>query len=109
MDYLKSLTGKGESIHSMDVHREMSKLLDDKNCLIFEGSDFAFYGASFYPSERSDRWFVNGVLGMIGWGVPYGFGAKVALPEPGKPMISFFFINYYVVASLGNGFSSIGR
>ena len=81
MDYLKSLTGKGESIHSMDVHREMSKLLDDKNCLIFEGSDFAFYGASFYPSERSDRWFVNGVLGMIGWGVPYGIGAKVALPD----------------------------
>ena len=35
--------------------------------------------------------------------------AKVVLPEPGKPIISIFFINYYVVASLGKGFSSIGK
>jgi len=35
--------------------------------------------------------------------------AKVVLPEPGKPMISIFFINFYVVASLGKGFSSIGK
>ncbi len=35
--------------------------------------------------------------------------AKVVLPAPGKPMISIFFINYYVVASLGRGFSSIGK
>ena len=59
----------------MDVHREVSKLLENDNCLIFEGSDFAFYGASYYSSERRDRWFVNGVLGMIGWGVPFGIGA----------------------------------
>ena len=63
----------------MDVHREVSKLLENDNCLIFEGSDFAFYGASYYSSERRDRWFVNGVLGMIGWGVPFGIGAKTAL------------------------------
>ena len=77
--YLNGLTGSGNNIHSMDVHREVSKLLENDNCLIFEGSDFAFYGASYYSSERRDRWFVNGVLGMIGWGVPFGIGAKTAL------------------------------
>ena len=35
--------------------------------------------------------------------------AKVVLPEPGKPMISIFFINCYIVASLGRGLSSIGK
>ena len=35
--------------------------------------------------------------------------AKVVFPEPGKPIISIFFINLYVVANLGKGFSSIGK
>ena len=77
--HLDSLTGVDNNIHAMDVHRVVSKFLEKNNCLIFEGSDFSFYGASYYPSERKDRWFTNGVLGMIGWGVPYGIGAKVAL------------------------------
>ena len=70
-----------ESIHSMDIHFALNKMLDEKSCLVFEGSDFAFYGASYYPANERDRWFVNGVLGMIGWGVPFGIGAKVALPD----------------------------
>ena len=40
--------------------------------------------------------------------------AKVVFPEPGSPITSIFFMNFvycsfYVVASLGNGFSSMGK
>ena len=56
-------------------------MLDDDTVLVFEGSDFAFYGVGYYPNRVRDRWFTSGTLGMIGWGVPFGVGAKAALPN----------------------------
>ena len=67
--------------HAMSLHSVMRRMLDDESCIVFEGSDFAFYGAPYYPAERPRRWFTNGTLGMIGWGVPYGLGVQVALPD----------------------------
>ena len=73
---------KGSSpLHAMDVHVRLRPLVDDDTCLIYEGSDFALYGAAYYPSQLPHRWFTGGTLGMIGWGVPFGLGAKVALPD----------------------------
>ena len=73
---------KAESpVHSMDVHSVIKDLIDDDTLLIFEGSDFAFYGAAYHPAVHPNRWFVNGTLGMIGWGVPFGIGAKLAAPN----------------------------
>ncbi len=68
-------------LNAMTVHRSLRPMLDDDTVLIFEGSDFAFYGAGYYPNRLRDRWFTNGTLGMIGWGVPFAVGAKAALPD----------------------------
>ncbi len=76
---LESLA-KSVPLHAMSVHKSLRPLLDDNACLIFEGCDFSFYGTPYYPSLRPNRWFTNGTLGMIGWGVPYGVGAQTALP-----------------------------
>jgi acetolactate synthase-1/2/3 large subunit len=69
------------SLNAMSVHRALRPILDDDTCLVFEGSDFAFFGAAYHPSAVPNRWFTNGTLGMIGWGVPFGVGAKAALPD----------------------------
>ena len=64
---------KGSSpLHAMDVHVRLRPLVDDDTCLIYEGSDFALYGAAYYPSQLPHRWFTGGTLGMIGSGVPFG-------------------------------------
>lgn len=78
---LESMATESAPLHAMSVHMELRHLLDEDTCLIFEGSDFAFFGAAYHPSFRSNRWYTNGTLGMIGWGVPFGLGAKVALPQ----------------------------
>ena len=65
----------------MSVHKVLRSLLDDNSCVIFEGSDFSFYGVPYYPSALPNHWFTNGTLGMIGWGLPFGLGVKVALPQ----------------------------
>ena len=68
-------------LHAMDLHSTVKHLIDDDTCLIFEGADFGFYGASYHPALKQHRWITNGTLGMLGWGVPYGIGAQVALPD----------------------------
>lgn len=71
----------GPDVHSMAVHKAMLSLLEEEDALVFEGSDFGFYGAAYYPSLKGKRWFTNGTLGMLGWGVSFGIGAQVALPN----------------------------
>ncbi len=81
----QDLDGQGASpstpLHAMAVHKHLRALLGENDCLIFEGSDFSFYGTPYYPSLRPRRWFTNSTLGMIGWGVSYGVGAQAALPQ----------------------------
>jgi acetolactate synthase-1/2/3 large subunit len=78
---LDALATDSAPLHSMSVHRALSPMLDRDTAIVFEGSDFGFYGAAYHPSYRPGRWFTVGTMGMIGWGVPYGLGAKVALPD----------------------------
>ena len=78
---LESRAGGPGAIHAMDVHTALSPLLDPGACLVFEGSDFALFGAAYHPSSIPNRWFTSGTLGMIGWGVPFAIGARAALPE----------------------------
>ena len=78
---LEALAGDSRPLHAMSVHRALRPLLDDDACLIFEGSDFAFFGAAYHPSPTPKRWFCNSTLGMIGFGVPFSLGAQVALPQ----------------------------
>ena len=78
--HLEAQADSKTPIHAMSVHKALSDVLDEDSCLVFEGSDFAFYGAAYHPAYKANRWFTNGTLGMIGWGVPFGFGAKVASP-----------------------------
>ena len=78
---LDSRAAAATPLHAMSVHKHLRSLLDENDCLIFEGSDFSFYGTPYYPSLRPRRWFTNSTLGMIGWGVSYGVGAQVALPQ----------------------------
>ncbi len=70
-----------QPLHAMDVHKAVQEFIDDDTCLVFEGADFGFYGASYHPAQKRHRWLTNGTLGMLGWGVPYGIGAQVALPD----------------------------
>lgn len=72
---------QASSLNAMSVHKRLRPILKDNTTLIFEGSDFAFYGAAYHPSHTRDRWFTNGTLGMIGWGVPFGVGAQAAIPN----------------------------
>ncbi len=80
---VESLESKAETVplHAMSVHKALCPLLNDDACVIFEGSDFSFYGIPYYPSHKPNRWLTNGTLGMIGWGVSCGVGAQVALPN----------------------------
>ncbi len=80
----QDLDGRGAPatpLHAMSIHKHLRSLLGENDCLIFEGSDFSFYGTAFYSSLRPRRFFTNGTLGMIGWGVSYGVGAQAALPQ----------------------------
>ena len=80
----KALEGRAAAsppLRSMNVHKALRSVIDDDTCLVFEGSDFGFYGAAYHPSTKPGRWFTNGTLGMLGWGIPFGIGARVALPE----------------------------
>jgi acetolactate synthase-1/2/3 large subunit len=79
LDDLESVAA-GPGLNSMSVHRQLRPLLEEDTCIVFEGSDFGFYGASYYPTTAPGRWFTNGTMGMIGWGVPFAVGAKAALP-----------------------------
>ena len=65
---LEGLAGSGGAIHAMDIHSALSPMLGGEASLVFEGSDFAFYGAAYHPCERPASWFTNSTLGMIGWG-----------------------------------------
>ena len=78
---LDSRAATSAPLHAMSVHKHLRSLLSENDCLIFEGSDFSFYGTPYYPSLCPRRWFTNSTLGMIGWGVSYGIGAQVALPQ----------------------------
>lgn len=78
---LEAMVGDQNGIHTMDVHRTSKSLAPRDNCLVFEGADFGFYGAAYWPATTKDRWFTNGVMGMLGWAIPFGIGAQVALPK----------------------------
>ena len=78
---LDALAPDSAPLHSMSIHHALSSMLDRDTALVFEGSDFGFYGATYHPSYQPSRWFTVGTMGMIGWGVPYGLGARVALPN----------------------------
>ena len=78
---LESMATASAPLHAMSVHKTLRPLLDDDSCVIFEGSDFAFYGAPYYPSVQPNRWFTNGTLGMLGWGISFGVGVQAALPQ----------------------------
>ena len=78
---LDSRAATSTPLHAMSVHKHLRSLLGENDCLIFEGSDFSFYGTPYYPSLCPRRWFTNSTLGMIGWGVSYGVGAQAALPQ----------------------------
>ena len=75
------MTGNKNGIHAMEVHRAAKTLAPSDTCLVFEGADFGFYGAAYWPAKNKDRWFTNGVMGMLGWAIPFGIGAQVALPQ----------------------------
>jgi acetolactate synthase-1/2/3 large subunit len=68
-------------MHAMSVHKTVRSLLDDDSCLVYDGGDFPFFGMVYHRSLTANRSLTNGTLGMIGWGVPFGLGAKVALPD----------------------------
>ena len=78
---LDSRAATSTPLHAMSIHKHLRSLLGENDCLIFEGSDFSFYGTPYYPSLCPRRWFTNSTLGMIGWGVSYGVGAQAALPQ----------------------------
>lgn len=72
---------QGEQLHAMDAHTAVREFIDEDTCMVFEGADFGFYGASYHPAVKRHRWITNGTLGMLGWGVSYGVGAQAALPD----------------------------
>ena len=78
---LEARATASDGLHTMAVHQALRPLLGADDALIFEGSDFAFYGMPYYPAEKPHRWFTNGTAGMIGWGLPFALGAQVALPD----------------------------
>ena len=77
---LAALAG-GPGIHTMKIHTELEALLGADSAVVLEGADVGFYGAAYLPARRKDRWFTNGVMGMLGWAIPFGIGAQAALPD----------------------------
>ena len=78
---LAALADDGPGIHTMKIHASVEPLLDDDSAVVLEGADVGFYGAAYLPAVRKDRWFTNGVMGMLGWAIPFGIGAQAALPD----------------------------
>ena len=78
---LASLAGSGPGIHTMAIHTALDGLLGPDAAVVLEGADVGFYGAAYLPARRRERWFTNGVMGMLGWAIPFGVGAQAALPD----------------------------
>ncbi len=78
---LAALAGDGPGIHTMKIHTSIEPLLGEDSAVVLEGADVGFYGAAYLPAHRKDRWFTNGVMGMLGWAIPFGIGAQAALPD----------------------------
>ena len=78
---LEAMATDSTPLHAMSVHKAMLPFLDESTYLVFEGSDFALFGASYYNCLRPNRFFGPGTLGMLGWSLPFALGAKLALPQ----------------------------
>ncbi len=68
-------------MHPMYVSETVQKFLDDDAHLTIDGGDYCHFLRASIPRERPYRFHNVSSFGMIGVGVPYAMGAKVALPE----------------------------
>lgn len=78
---LEAMAPESGPMHAMSLHKALRPFLDEDTCLVLEGSDFAFWGSVYHRVYRPNRWFCNSTLGLIGFGVPFSIGARVALPD----------------------------
>ena len=78
---LDAMATTGSPLHAMSVHKAMLPFLDDSTYMVFEGSDFALFGAAYYDCVQPNRFFGPGTLGMLGWSLPFALGAQLALPN----------------------------
>lgn len=75
-------------IHPLRLATEIHDLLPPESAVVFDGGEFAQWARWAY-GDWSGQTVVNGKLGMIGPGIPFGLSTALARGEQGSPVVVF--------------------
>jgi acetolactate synthase-1/2/3 large subunit len=78
---LESLAVAETPMHAMYVHKAVSQMLRDDDCLSFDGGDFCHFGKAYHASRTPKSWSYLSPMGMLGSALPAALAAKLAYPE----------------------------
>ncbi len=70
-----------EPIHPLRLCAELSRILDRDAVLVVDGQEILNYGRQAMKTYVLGHRLNSGPFGMMGVGVPFGVGAKAALPD----------------------------
>ncbi len=68
-------------VHPLRLAQELETFITDETFLAFEYGNFGAWLRSSLKALRPGSWLLNNGLGMLGTGLPYALGAKVAFPK----------------------------
>jgi thiamine pyrophosphate-dependent acetolactate synthase large subunit-like protein len=68
-------------IHPLRLCKEVRDFMDRDAILVVDGQEILNYGRQTIPSHRLGHRLNSGPFGMMGVGLPFGIGAKAAMPD----------------------------
>lgn len=68
-------------IHPMRLCKEVRDFMDRDAVLVVDGQEILNYGRQTIPTHTAGHRLNSGPFGTMGVGLPFGIGAKVALPD----------------------------
>lgn len=77
----KDLNSNNVPIHPLRLCREIRDFLDRDAILVVDGQEILNYGRQSIPSFLPGHRLNSGTFGMMGVGMPFGVGAKLAKPD----------------------------
>ncbi|MAU55719.1 MAG: hypothetical protein CL899_02100 [Dehalococcoidia bacterium] len=81
LDSMDSFADGSVPMHPMEISKATRKNIDEDTFVVFDGGDYCHFSRATLHAEKYLRWMYVSSFGMIGVGLPYAIGAKVALPD----------------------------